>query len=175
MPTIICLFHPSKNFEHIKAAVLDCFRQDAEEYRKRFRSTVVSSDETTGELCHRLRDLFDKWILHSMPAGTAVDVNSILDEVVREQLITTLPPPAQQHVRQQPKVSAADTAKLADAFMRSQPGADPLAVSQVAQRLSKPRRSHGSSASASSQATQHHSYSTLARYLLSGTAVARAL
>ena len=68
---------------------------------------------------------------HSVPAGNSPDLGSVTDEIIGEQLISTLPAPVQQHVKEQSKVDAAGTAKLADAFVhaRPTPSAEFLSVS----------------------------------------------
>lgn len=111
----------SKDFVLIRTAVLARFRLDAEEYRLKFRSINVSSPgETYMELHHRQRDLFEKWITHAVASGGTIDVPFVTDQIVREQLLSTLPAEVRRHVQEQPRVSATDTAKLADAFARAQ-------------------------------------------------------
>ncbi|XP_065195252.1 uncharacterized protein LOC135826576 [Sycon ciliatum] len=111
----------SKDFVLIRTAVLARFRLDAEEYRLKFRSINLSSPgETYMELHHRQRDLFEKWITHAVASGGTIDVPFVTDQIVREQLLSTLPAEVRRHVQEQPRVSATDTAKLADAFARAQ-------------------------------------------------------
>ena len=106
----------SLDFSEIKA-VLSGFCLDDEEYRRHFRSTNRSgSGETYSELCYRLGDSFSKWMFHCVPASNSPDLGSVTDEIIREQLISSPPAPVQQHVKEQSKVDAAGTAKLADAL-----------------------------------------------------------
>ena len=81
----------SQAFADIKAAVLACFRLDAEEYRQRYRSTAVSpSCGNYTEVCDRLFDLFDKWMSHSVSSGSKPTLQTVADEMVREQLVAVL-------------------------------------------------------------------------------------
>ena len=129
--------YTSQTFTDIKAAVLARFRLDAEEYRQRFRSTAVSPYcGNYTEVCHRLFDLFDKWMSHSVSSGSQPTLQTVADEIVREQLVAVLPPDTQRHVREQPKLDAHQTAKLADSFVRARTGTQAgekefLALSQV--------------------------------------------
>eukprot|EP00117_Sycon_ciliatum_P008805 scpid39753/ scgid0465/ Retrovirus-related Pol polyprotein from transposon 17.6; Protease; Reverse transcriptase; Endonuclease len=85
-----------------------------------FRSTAVSpSCGNYTEVCHRLFDLFDKWMSHSVSSGSQPTLQTVADEMVREQLVAVLSPGTQRHVREQLKLDAHQTAKLADSFVRA--------------------------------------------------------
>ena len=106
-------------------------------YRQRFRSTAVSpSCGNYREVCHRLFDSFNKWMSHSVSSGSQPALQTVTDEMVRKQLVAVLPPDTQRDVREQPKLDAQQTAKLADSFVRARAGTQAgekefLALSQV--------------------------------------------
>ena len=68
------------------------------------------------DLVARLNDLFTKW----MDRAQASTVADVCDVLVREQLILSLSPEARMFVLEHETVSATDTAKLVDTFVRAQ-------------------------------------------------------
>ena len=106
----------SMDYRKVKEAVLRRFQISAETYHERFRAVQLVDSESYLDLVARLNDLFTKW-MDRVQASTVADVCDVL---VREQLILSLSPEARMFVLEHGTVSATDTAKLVDTFVRAQ-------------------------------------------------------
>ena len=106
----------SMDYRKVKAAVLRRFQISAETYHERFHAVQLVDSESYLDLVARLNDLFTKW----MDRAQASTVADVCDVLVREQLILSLSPEARMFVLEHETVSATDTAKLVDTFVRAQ-------------------------------------------------------
>ena len=107
-----------------KTAILRRYNIDAECYRSRFRAAKPTfSVESALDFCTRLHDLAEQWLRE------ATDRADVVDALILEQLLSSLPPDVQVHVRQGRPSTASAAAELADAFLRARRDTKPAVLS----------------------------------------------
>ena len=97
-----------------RMAILKRYNIDTECYRIRFRTAKPSfSSESAMDFCTRLHDLAEQWL------RKATDQKAVVDAVILEQLLSSLPSEVQvhMHVRQGRPSTANAAAESADAFL----------------------------------------------------------
>ena len=125
----------AKDYTKLKEAVLRRYDITEESYRQRFRSLVPKSGETNCEVEARLTDLANKW-LKDCTTATAV-----IDQVILEQLLNTLPQEVRVWVRERKPKTSAEASQLVDDYIQARKQ-NPKSTSQ-----------HGSKKSTEKQAT----------------------
>eukprot|EP00731_Ephydatia_muelleri_P000168 Em0001g168a len=74
-------------YESVKMAVFHCYNIKEETYRQRFRSMRKGPGETYREQASRLQDVAKKWL------KGCTTMEELLDTIVKEQLVDSLPQP----------------------------------------------------------------------------------
>ena len=103
----------SSNYASLKEAILRRYHISEETYRRQFRAATLKKGETPRELVTRLTDLARKW---SKECSTTEE---LLDLVVREQLLNSLPEDARTWVRERKAKSSAEAGELAEDFFQA--------------------------------------------------------
>ena len=107
-----------------RMALLKRYNIDTECYRVRFRTAKPSfSSESAMDFCTRLHDLAEQWLRE------ATDRKAVVDAVILEQLLSSLPSEVQVHVRQGRPSTANAAAESADAFLRARRDTPPTVLS----------------------------------------------
>ena len=101
----------AEDYEKVKAAILRRYDVTAESYRQRFRAAKLKTGETHRELSVRLDDLLSKWL------KTCETVEEIKDQLVKEQLLKTLPADVCIFVREGKPETSDDVCRLADNYV----------------------------------------------------------
>ena len=99
------------DYEEVKAAILRRYDINEETYRQRFRAAKGMEGETYRETVIRLQDLGKKW------ARNCRSVDELLDIVVTEQLVSTLPREIHVWVGERKPKDSEETAQLADDYL----------------------------------------------------------
>ena len=92
----------SRDYEKVKEAILRRYDITEESYRQRFRSAKKRGKESNRELVTRLNDLAGKW-LQSYKTR-----EELLDQVVLEQFLRTLPEEVRVFVRERHPQTSVD-------------------------------------------------------------------
>ena len=103
----------SSNYASLKEAILRRYNISEETYRRQFRATTLKKGETPRELVTRLTDLARKW---SKDCSTTEE---LLDLVVREQFLNSLPEDARTWVRERKAKSSVEAGELAEDFFQA--------------------------------------------------------
>ena len=101
----------SARYNTLKDAGLRRYDINSETYRQRLRQAELRDGETPCELVTRLKDLASKWL---KDRATRDDV---LDAVVLEQFLTTMPPDLRVWLGERKPKTAAEAAGLADNYV----------------------------------------------------------
>ena len=107
----------SNNYEKVKDAILKRYDITEETYSQRFRSTKKSREESYKEIYVRLKDLFKKW---TKPDGKTVE--EIMEVIIMEQLVDTMPPGVQIWVREHRPQTGVEAAELSDDYFDARKG-----------------------------------------------------
>lgn len=108
----------SQDYDCVKTAILKKYEINAETYRLRFRNLNTPADESPQELYTRLKDLFCKWVRYSN--STKED---IMEALVLEQFLRVLYPDVRTWVKERGPATAAEAARLAEAYITARKGA----------------------------------------------------
>ena len=100
-----------KNYDSVKAALLERYQIGAEQFRKNFREIRKGEKESYSELGHKLRNLFDKWISCKQATG---DPAAITELILIEQFYMVLPEGLKIWLRDRNPQSLKECCKLAD-------------------------------------------------------------
>ena len=84
-----------------------------ETYRQRFRSVRRKEEESYAELVVRLEDLLHKWM-----KGCA-DINDVLERVLVEQLLSTIPEALRVWVAERKPITGSNAGELADNYLQA--------------------------------------------------------
>ena len=103
----------TSDYDEVKAAILRRYDVSEETYRQRFRTAKRTSGEGYLELATRLRDLVEKWLTG------CTTVEAVMEKIVVEQLIETMPRDLKVWIRDRKPASGADAGKLADDYSRA--------------------------------------------------------
>lgn len=103
----------ARDYVKVKEAILRRFDITEESYRQRFRAAKKRTEESNRELVARLNDLAGKWM---KSFETRED---LLDQVVLEQFLRTLPEEVRVFVRERRLKSSADASKFADDYLQA--------------------------------------------------------
>ncbi len=105
-------------YDFVKTAILKKYEINAETYRLRFRNLNTPADESPQELYIRLKDLFCKWVRY--PSSSKGD---IMEAIVLEQFLRVLYPDVRTWVKEHDPTTAAEAARLAEAYITARKGA----------------------------------------------------
>ena len=100
----------TSDYTEVKAAILRRYDVSEETYRQRFRVAKRTSGEGYLELATRLRDLAEKWL------NGCTTVKAVMEKIVVEQLIDTMPRDLKIWIRDRKPASGVDAGKLADDY-----------------------------------------------------------
>lgn len=103
----------SRDYEKVKEAILRRFDITEESYRQRFRSAKKREEESNRELVVRLNDLAGKWM------KVYETREELLDQVVLEQFLRTLPEEVRVFVRERCPQTSTEASKFADDFLQA--------------------------------------------------------
>ena len=103
----------AKNYNMVKEAILRRYDITDESYRQRFRLVKKKSEESYRELATRLADLAEKWL------KTYQTRAELLDQVVLEQFLKSLPDEVRVFVKERKPTSSEQASKLADDFRQA--------------------------------------------------------
>ena len=103
----------AKDYEGVKAAILRRYDINEETYRQRFRSTTKGTDESYRELANRIKDLGKKWLRQYDT------VEKVVEAVVQEQLLNTLPQYLRVWVRERKPTTSLEAGQLADDYVQA--------------------------------------------------------
>ena len=121
----------ARDYWTTRMAILKRYNIDTECYRVRFRTAKPSfSSESAMDFCTRLHDLAEQWLRE------ATDRKAVVDAVILEQLLSSLPSEVQVHVRQGRPSTANAAAESADAFLRARRDTTPTVLSDSSQSSS---------------------------------------
>ena len=101
------------SYPAVKEAVLRRYDINTETYRQRFRQAKQEEGESPRELATRLTDLANKWLKDK------TTVPAVIDAVVMEQLLDTLPADLRVWVRERKPGSSTDAGKLAEDYLQA--------------------------------------------------------
>ena len=110
------------DYQELKKAILVRYDINEETYRQRFRTAKPNNTETPRELVTRLRDTADKWLKGCKTAQEVVDM------IVKEQLLNTLPEGVQVWVREHRPATSTEAGQLAMDYLQARettPGTTP--------------------------------------------------
>eukprot|EP00731_Ephydatia_muelleri_P003135 Em0001g3135a len=100
-------------YESVKEAVFHRYDIKEETYRQRFRSMRKGPGETYREQASKLNDMAKKWL----KGCTTVD--ELLDVIVKEQLVDTLPQALKVWVSEREPSSSKEAGELADSYLQA--------------------------------------------------------
>ena len=100
-------------YDSVKEAVFHRYDIKEETYRQRFRSMRKGPGETYREQASKLNDMAKKWL----KGCTTVD--ELLDAVVKEQLVDTLPQALKVWVSEREPSSSKEAGELADSYLQA--------------------------------------------------------
>ncbi|KAL5506631.1 hypothetical protein EMCRGX_G008328 [Ephydatia muelleri] len=100
-------------YESVKEAVFHRYDIKEETYRQRFRSMRKGPGETYREQASKLNDMAKKWL----KGCTTVD--ELLDVIVKEQLVDTLPQTLKVWVSEREPSSSKEAGELADSYLQA--------------------------------------------------------
>ena len=103
----------SADYTKVKEAILRRYNISQETYRQRFRSVRRKEGESYGEVVVRLEDLLHKWM---KGCGCVEDV---LERVLVEQLLSTMPGDLRVWVSERKPTTGSDVGKLADDYLQA--------------------------------------------------------
>ena len=115
----------AEDYDKVKAAILRRYDVTEESYRRRFREAKPKQGETHRELSVRLEDLVSKWLKKYK------SIEEIKDQLVKEQLLKTLPEDVCIFVREGKPETSEDVCRLADNYV--------AAHQNVEKKVSRPR------------------------------------
>ena len=104
----------AKDYAKLKAAILRRYDITEESYRQRFRSLVPKSGETNREVKARLQDLAEKWL------KDFTTVETVIDQVILEQLLNTLPQEVRVWVKEWKLKTSSEASQLVDDYVQAQ-------------------------------------------------------
>ena len=113
------------DYRDLKEAILLRYDINGETYRQRFRQARQRQGETPRELATRLQDMAKKWL---KDCGT---VEAILEAVVLEQLLETLPAEIRVWVRERKPTTSAQAGQMAEDYLQARRITRPATVSKV--------------------------------------------
>ena len=93
--------------------ILACYDTTDVSYRQQFRSSIRRKEESNWELLARLLNLATKWM-----QGCDAKAD-LMDRLVNEQLINTLPPEVRVAVKERRPKTAEEAAQLADDYLQA--------------------------------------------------------
>ena len=105
----------STDFEQVKAALRRRFTRDANHYRKQFRETRKTSEETFPQFSLRLRTIVKKWA--EIESRDLTDSGQVLEMFLHEQLLSTLHGDIEIRVREAALTSVEEVASLAQRLL----------------------------------------------------------
>lgn len=108
----------TQDYDVVKTAILKKYEINAETYRLRFRNLNTPVDESPQELYIRLKDLFCKWVHYS-----SSNKEDIMEALVLEQFLRVLYPDVRTWVKERDPTTAAEAARLAEAYITARKGA----------------------------------------------------
>ena len=103
----------ASDYDQLKAAILRRYDINDETYRQRFRAATQKGGEAFRELATRLQDLARKW------TRECTTVEELLEAIVVEQLIHTLPEDIRVWVRERKPKSSLEARQLADDYQQA--------------------------------------------------------
>ena len=103
----------AKSYEKVKEAILQRFDITEESYRQRFRTTKKKTEESNRELVARLTDLAEKWLKNYQTR------EELLDQVILEQFLKTLPNDMRVFVRERHPTTSNEASKFADDYVQA--------------------------------------------------------
>ena len=101
-------------YKEVKRAILRRYDIHEETYRQRFRFAKPKEGETPVELTTRVQDLADKWLKVCGPREVVVDA------VVKEQLLNTLPQDVRVWVKERKPATSKEAGRLAEDYLQAQ-------------------------------------------------------
>ena len=99
----------SQDFLEVKQAILKRYNINEETYRQRFRNIKKKPEESYAEIEVRLRDLSKKWL-----KPNERNKEEVIDVIIREQLVNTMPLELQLRVREKKPKTAGEAGMIAD-------------------------------------------------------------
>ena len=103
----------ARSYEKVKEAILQRFDITEESYRQRFRTTKKKTEESNRELVARLTDLAEKWLKNYQTR------EELLDQVILEQFLKTLPDDMRVFVRERHPTTSNEASKFADDYVQA--------------------------------------------------------
>ena len=103
----------ASTYEEVKAAVLRRYDISTETYRQRFREGRLKEGETHRELATRLLDLASKW------TKECTTVRDVVEVIVKEQLLDTMPASVPVWVHERMPQDSAEAGQLADDYAQA--------------------------------------------------------
>lgn len=101
------------DYDRLREAILRRYDINEESYRQRFRTGKRGKDESNRELVARLNDLATKWL------KSRKSREEVLDQIILEQFLKTLPDDVRVFVRERGPETSTDAAKLADDYLQA--------------------------------------------------------
>ena len=103
----------ARDYSELKAAILRRYDITEESYRQRFRALTPKSGETYREIKARLQDLAEKWL------KACTTPEALMDQVILEQLLNTLPQEVRVWVRERKPKTSEEASQLADDYVQA--------------------------------------------------------
>ena len=103
----------SVDYKKVKEAILRRYDVSEETYRQRFRAARRKEGEAYVELVTRLQDLVRKWMAECESVG------AVLDKVVGEQLLNTMPSELRVWISERKPATSAEAGRLADDYTQA--------------------------------------------------------
>ena len=103
----------ASTYDEVKAAVLRRYDISTETYHQRFREARLKEGETHWELATRLLDLASKW------TKECTTVRVVVEMIVEEQLLDTMPASVRVWVHERKPQDSAEAAQLADDYAQA--------------------------------------------------------
>ena len=102
----------NQDFDLCKSAILCYYKLDATAYKKRFREARKSTEESYKMFKNRIHD----YLLYYVDARAIASLDSMIDDVLSEQLMNVMADEVRQFVVSKQAKTAADCAEFADLY-----------------------------------------------------------
>ena len=100
-------------YDELKAAILRRYNVTGDAYRQRFQTATLNAGEAPRELVTHLGDLAERWM------KDCTTVEDIVDRIILEQLLDTLPEHVRLWVRERKPRTSEEAGQLADNYLQA--------------------------------------------------------
>ena len=127
----------AKDYTKLKEAILHRYGITEESYRQRLRSLVPKPGETNREVEARLMDLANKRLKECTTTKT------VIDQVILEQLVYSLPQDVRVWVRERRTKTSAEASQLADDYIQARKQSTRSIIQQEGKQLAEQQATCG--------------------------------